>query len=201
MLDLRYALNHVAGDTIICLREPLIGPVFGMKGGAAGGGFAQVVPMEDIKLHFTGDSNAIALADNLLTALVDKHIDQGNPLRFDPRRNTGKRVMEMNDCSPRAITIGPGGPANSWPREDGSDNVVAAEGQAIPWLATSMCDQKQRLARIVVGYSRDTGRSAPPTFARRARWRRCSGTRRRPISSPISRRRWRTISPSSTAGP
>ena len=149
------ALNHIGRDAIICLREPSLGPVFGMKGGAAGGGMAQVVPMEDINLHFTGDFSAIALAHNLLAALIDNHIHHGNALGFDVRRITWKRVMDMNDRSLRDITIGLGGTANGYPREDGFDIVAASEVMAIFCLATSLADLKQRLARIVVGHTTD----------------------------------------------
>ena len=149
------ALNHIGRDAIICLREPSLGPVFGMKGGAAGGGMAQVVPMEDINLHFTGDFSAIALANNLLAALMDNHIHHGNALGFDVRRITWKRVMDMNDRSLRDIAIGLGGTANGYPREDGFDIVVASEVMAIFCLATSLADLKQRLARIVVGTTTD----------------------------------------------
>ena len=149
------ALNHIGRDAIICLREPSLGPVFGMKGGAAGGGMAQVVPMEDINLHFTGDFSAIALANNLLAALIDNHIHHGNALGFDVRRITWKRVMDMNDRSLRDIAIGLGGTANGYPREDGFDIVVASEVMAIFCLATSLADLKQRCARIVVGTTTD----------------------------------------------
>ncbi len=149
------ALNLIGKDAIICLREPCIGPVFGMKGGAAGGGMAQVVPMEDINLHFTGDFSAIALAHNLLAALIDNHIHHGNTLGFDLRRVAWKRVMDMNDRALRDITVGLGGPANGFPRQDGFDIVVASEVMAIFCLATSLDDLKSRLARIVVGYRSD----------------------------------------------
>ena len=149
------ALNRIGCNTIICLREPAIGPVFGMKGGAAGGGMSQVVPMEDINLHFTGDFSAIALAHNLLAALIDNHIHHGNALGFDVRRITWKRVMDLNDRSLRHITIALGGVANGYPREDGFDIVVASEVMAIFCLATTLADLKQRLARIVVGYGVD----------------------------------------------
>ena len=149
------ALNHIGHKAIVCLREPCIGPVFGLKGGAAGGGMAQVVPMEDINLHFTGDFAAIALAHNLLAALIDNHIHHGNELGFDVRRITWKRVMDMNDRALRDITIGLGGTANGVPREDGFDIVVASEVMAIFCLATSLADLKQRCARIVVGYTTD----------------------------------------------
>jgi formate--tetrahydrofolate ligase len=149
------ALNHIGHKAVICLREPSLGPVFGMKGGAAGGGHAQVVPMEDINLHFTGDFSAIALANNLLAALIDNHIHHGNALGFDVRRITWKRVMDMNDRALRDITVGLGGPANGYPREDGFDIVVASEVMAILCLATSLADLKARLGRIVVGHTAD----------------------------------------------
>jgi formate--tetrahydrofolate ligase len=147
------ALNCIGKRAIICLREPSIGPVFGMKGGAAGGGFAQVVPMEDINLHFTGDFNAIALAHNLLAALIDNHIHHGNELGFDVTRITWKRVVDMNDRALREVVVGLGGPANGQPRQDGFDIVVASEVMAIFCLATSLADLKRRLGRIVVGYT------------------------------------------------
>src|SRR5512139_1214230 len=149
------ALNHIGKKAVICLREPSLGPVFGMKGGAAGGGYAQVVPMEDINLHFTGDFNAIALANNLLAAMIDNHINHGNELGFDVRRIAWKRVMDMNDRALRQITVSLGGPANGYPREDGFDIVVASEVMAIFCLATSLKDLKERLGKIVCGYTKD----------------------------------------------
>ena len=149
------ALNRIGKKTIICLREPSLGPVFGMKGGAAGGGMAQVVPMEDINLHFTGDFNAIGLANNLLSALIDNHIHHGNALGIDVRRITWKRVMDMNDRALRDITVSLGGPGNGYPRQDGFDIVVASEVMAIFCLATSMKDLKERLGNIVIGYTRE----------------------------------------------
>jgi formate--tetrahydrofolate ligase len=149
------ALNKIGKKAVICLREPSLGPVFGMKGGAAGGGHAQVVPMEDINLHFTGDFGAIGLAHNLLAALIDNHIFHGNELGFDVRRISWKRVMDMNDRALRAITVGLGGPSNGFPREDGFDIVVASEVMAIFCLAKSLADLKDRLGKIVVGYRRD----------------------------------------------
>src|SRR5512137_2014104 len=149
------ALNHIGKKAVICLREPSLGPVFGMKGGAAGGGYAQVVPMEDINLHFTGDFNAIALANNLLAAMIDNHINHGNELGFDVRRIAWKRVMDMNDRALRQITVALGGPANGFPREDGFDIVVASEVMAIFCLSTSIKDLKERLGKIVCGYTRD----------------------------------------------
>jgi formate--tetrahydrofolate ligase len=149
------ALNRIGKKTVICLREPSLGPVFGMKGGAAGGGYAQVVPMEDINLHFTGDFNAIGLANNLLAAMLDNHIHHGNTLGVDVRRIAWKRVMDMNDRALRDITISLGGPGNGYPRQDGFDIVVASEVMAIFCLATSLKDLKNRLGNIVVGYNRD----------------------------------------------
>ena len=149
------ALNRIGKKAVICLREPSLGPVFGMKGGAAGGGYAQVVPMEDINLHFTGDFNAIGLANNLLAALIDNHIHHGNDLGFDVRRIAWKRVMDMNDRALRDIVVSLGGPGNGYPREDGFDIVVASEIMAIFCLATSLRDLKERISRIVVGYTRD----------------------------------------------
>ena len=149
------ALNKIGKKAVICLREPSLGPVFGMKGGAAGGGYAQVVPMEDINLHFTGDFSAIGLAHNLLSALIDNHIHHGNELGFDVRRIAWKRVMDMNDRALRDITVGLGGPGNGFPRQDGFDIVVASEVMAIFCLANSLVDLKERLGNIVVGYRRD----------------------------------------------
>src|SRR5690349_22485771 len=149
------AFNEIGKKAIICLREPSLGPVFGMKGGAAGGGYAQVVPMEDINLHFTGDFNAIQLANNLLAAMIDNHINHGNELGFDVRRITWKRVLDMNDRALRQITVALGGPANGFPREDGFDIVVASEVMAIFCLSTSIKDLKERLGKIVCGYTRD----------------------------------------------
>lgn len=148
------ALNYIGKKAIIALREPSLGPVFGMKGGAAGGGHAQVVPMEDINLHFTGDFSAIALANNLLAALIDNHIHQGNALDIDVRRVSWKRVIDMNDRALRDITVGLGGPANGYPRQDGFDIVVASEVMAIFCLADSLDDLKERLGNIVIGYTR-----------------------------------------------
>ena len=149
------ALNHIGKKAMICLREPSLGPVFGMKGGAAGGGHAQVVPMEDINLHFTGDFNAIGLANNLLAAAIDNHIHHGNELGLDVRRIAWKRVMDMNDRALRDITVALGGPGNGYPRQDGFDIVVASEVMAIFCLATSIEDLKKRLGNIVIGYTRE----------------------------------------------
>src|SRR4249919_1752189 len=149
------ALQRIGKKASVCLREPSLGPCFWMKGGAAGGGYAQVVPMEDINLHFTGDFGAIGLAHNLLSALIDNHIYHGNELGFDVRRIAWKRVVDMNDRALREITVGLGGPGNGFPRQDGFDIVVASEVMAIFCLAKSLVDLKERLGNIVVGYRRD----------------------------------------------
>ncbi|HEY7449549.1 MAG TPA: formate--tetrahydrofolate ligase [Vicinamibacterales bacterium] len=149
------ALNRIGKKTLICLREPSLGPVFGMKGGAAGGGHAQVVPMEDINLHFTGDFNAIALANNLLAATIDNHLHHGNALGIDVRRITWRRVVDMNDRALRDIVVGLGGTGNGYPREDGFDIVVASEVMAVFCLATSLADLKHRLGNMVVAYTRE----------------------------------------------
>ena len=149
------ALNRIGERALIALREPSLGPVFGLKGGATGGGRAQVVPMEDINLHFTGDFHAIALANNLLAAAIDNHVHHGNALDIDVRRISWRRVMDMNDRALRALTVGLGGPANGQPREDGFDIVVASEVMAILCLATSLADLRERLGRIVVAQTRD----------------------------------------------
>jgi len=149
------ALNKIGKKAVICLREPSLGPVFGVKGGAAGGGYAQVVPMEDINLHFTGDFGAIGLANNLLSAAIDNHIHHGNALGIDVRRIAWKRVMDMNDRALRDITVGLGGPGNGYPRQDGFDIVVASEVMAIFCLSNSLKDLKTRLGNIVIGYTRE----------------------------------------------
>jgi formate--tetrahydrofolate ligase len=156
------ALNHIGKKAMICLREPSLGPVFGMKGGAAGGGYAQVVPMEDINLHFTGDFSAIGLANNLLAALLDNHIHHGNELGIDVRRIAWKRVVDMNDRALRDIVVSLGGPGNGYPRQDGFDIVVASEVMAIFCLSNSLDDLKQRLGNIVVAYTREQ----KPIYAR-----------------------------------
>ena len=148
-------LNSIGKKAVMCLREPSLGPCFGMKGGAAGGGYAQVVPMEDINLHFTGDFHAIGAAHNLLSALVDNHIQWENKAGLDPRRITWKRVMDMNDRTLRDITVGLGGPGNGTPRESGFDITVASEIMAIFCLATDLDDLARRIGNIVVGYTRD----------------------------------------------
>ncbi|MCX6439402.1 MAG: formate--tetrahydrofolate ligase [Actinobacteria bacterium] len=149
------ALRHIGKNAMIALREPSLGPVFGMKGGAAGGGYAQVVPMEDINLHFTGDFNAIALANNLLAALLDNHIHHGNELNIDVRRIAWKRVVDMNDRALREIIASLGGVGNGYPRSDGFDIVVASEIMAIFCLATSIEDLKEKIGKIVVAYTKD----------------------------------------------
>ena len=148
-------LNAIGKKTIICLREPSLGPCFGMKGGAAGGGFSQVVPMEDINLHFTGDFHAIGSAHNLLSALIDNHIYWGNELGIDVRRITWKRVLDMNDRSLREIVSSLGGPGNGYPRETGFEITVASEVMAILCLATDLIDLERRLSNIIIGYTRD----------------------------------------------
>ena len=148
-------LNAIGKKAIICLREPSLGPCFGVKGGAAGGGYAQIVPMEDINLHFTGDFHAIAAANNLLAAMVDNHVYWGNELGIDVRRVTWKRVVDMNDRALRQITNSLGGPGNGYPREDGFDIVVASEVMAIFCLATDLDDLSRRLGNIIVARTRD----------------------------------------------
>ena len=149
------ALNHIGKKAMLCLREPSLGPCFGVKGGAAGGGYAQVVPMEDINLHFTGDLHAIGTANNLLAALIDNHIYWGNALGIDPRRIAWRRAIDMNDRSLRSIVSSLGGVANGFPREDGFDITVASEVMAIFCLASDLDDLKKRLSNIVVGYTRE----------------------------------------------
>ncbi|MFP3322931.1 formate--tetrahydrofolate ligase [Planococcus sp. SIMBA_160] len=149
------ALKQSGESVMVALREPSLGPVMGVKGGATGGGFAQVLPMEDINLHFTGDIHAITSANNALAALIDNHLHQGNELRIDPRRITWKRALDMNDRALRHVTIGLGGPAQGVPREDGFDITVASEIMAVLCLATSRQDLKERLARMVIGYTYD----------------------------------------------
>ena len=156
------ALSRLDKNVLLCLREPSLGPVFGVKGGAAGGGYAQVVPMEDINLHFTGDFHAIGAANNLLAAMLDNHIQQGNALGIDPRRITWRRCVDMNDRQLRNVVDGLGGKANGTPREDGFDITVASEIMAVLCLATGLKDLKERLARIIVGY---TYAGAPVTAA------------------------------------
>ncbi len=157
------AMNRLGKKTMMCLREPSLGPCFGVKGGAAGGGYSQVVPMEDINLHFTGDFHAIGVAHNLLSALIDNHINHGNALDIDPRRIQWKRVVDMNDRALRNIVVGIGGTANGYLREDGYDIVVASEVMAILCLATGRADLKERLGRIVIGYKSD---NKTPVYAR-----------------------------------
>jgi formate--tetrahydrofolate ligase len=148
-------LNRIGKRAIVCLREPSLGPCFGMKGGAAGGGRSQVLPMEQINLHFTGDFHAVSSANNLLAALLDNHLYWGNGLGLDARRIAWRRVVDMNDRALRQVVSSLGGPANGFPREDGFDITVASEVMAIFCLAASLADLEQRLARVVVGQSRD----------------------------------------------
>ena len=154
-IGLADGMKKIGKNVMVALREPSLGPVFGVKGGAAGGGYAQVVPMEDINLHFTGDFHAIGAANNLLAAMLDNHIYQGNSLNIDPRRITWKRCVDMNDRQLRFVTDGLGGRVNGVPREDGYDITVASEIMAVLCLATSITDLKERLSRIIVGYTYD----------------------------------------------
>lgn len=154
-IGLADGMRKIGKNAVVALREPSLGPVFGIKGGAAGGGYAQVVPMEDINLHFTGDFHAIGAANNLLAAMLDNHIHQGNKLNIDPRRITWKRCVDMNDRQLRFVTDGLGGKVNGVPREDGFDITVASEVMAVLCLASSITDLKERLSRIVIGYTYD----------------------------------------------
>ena len=154
-IGLADGLRRIGKDAVVALREPSLGPVFGIKGGAAGGGYAQVVPMEDINLHFTGDFHAVGAANNLLAAMLDNHIQQGNALNIDPRRITWKRCMDMNDRQLRFIVDGLGGKVNGTPREDGFDITVASEIMAVLCLSTGIADLKERLGRMIVGYTYD----------------------------------------------
>jgi len=154
-IGLADGMRRIGKNVMVALREPSLGPVFGIKGGAAGGGYAQVVPMEDINLHFTGDFHAIGAANNLLAAMLDNHIYQGNALNIDPRRITWKRCVDMNDRQLRFVTDGLGGRVNGVPREDGYDITVASEIMAVFCLASSIADLKERLSKIIVGYTYD----------------------------------------------
>ena len=205
------ALNHIGKKAMLCLREPSLGPSFGMKGGAAGGGYAQVVPMEDINLHFTGDFHAITSANNLLAAMIDNHIYWGNALGIDQRRVAWRRVLDMNDRALRSIVSSLGGVANGFPREDGFDITVASEVMAIFCLASDLEDLKKRLGNIIVGLhprpQAGTGRrpqgawrhdgaaqggARRPTWCRRWRARRRSCTAGRSPTSPMAAIRcWR----------
>ena len=147
------ALNRLGKKTMMALREPSLGPVFGLKGGATGGGYAQVVPMEDINLHFTGDFHAIGAANNLLAAMIDNHIFQGNALNIDPRKITWRRCVDMNDRQLRNVVDGLGGKTNGMPREDGYDITVASEIMAVLCLASDIKDLKERLSKIIIGYT------------------------------------------------
>ena len=152
-IGLADGLRKIGKNVMVALREPSLGPVFGIKGGAAGGGYAQVVPMEDINLHFTGDFHAIGAANNLLAAMLDNHIQQGNSLGIDPKRITWKRCVDMNDRQLRFVVDGLGGKVNGTPREDGFDITVASEIMAVFCLSSSISDLKARLSRIIVGYT------------------------------------------------
>ena len=168
-IGLADAMNQVDANASVCLREPSLGPCFGLKGGAAGGGFAQVVPMEDINLHFTGDMHAIGAAHNLLAAMVDNYIHWSNDLRLDLRRVTWRRVVDINDRQLRQVVTGIGGPGNGFPMEGGFDITVASEVMAIFCLSRSLQDLQQRLGRIVVGYTREgeAGDCEPDAGSRR----------------------------------
>src|SRR5690625_5115350 len=155
-VGLGQALNRIGKKAVIALREPSLGPVMGLKGGAAGGGYSQVLPMEDINLHFTGDIHAITTANNTLSALIDNHIHRGNELNIDPRRVEWIRVIDMNDRALRQVVVGLGGPLKGVPREDGFDITVASEIMAVLCLSTNLGDLKQRLANMVVAYTYDT---------------------------------------------
>ncbi|MBR0085462.1 MAG: formate--tetrahydrofolate ligase, partial [Lachnospiraceae bacterium] len=161
-VGLAEAMGRIGKNAVLALREPSLGPVFGMKGGAAGGGYAQVVPMEDINLHFTGDMHAITAANNLLCAMIDNHLQQGNELGIDPRRIMFKRCLDMNDRALRNIVVGMGGKANGVPREDGFNITVASEIMAILCLATDITDLKERIGNILVAYNY----SGEPIFAK-----------------------------------
>lgn len=162
MIGLAQAMNKIGKKTIVAMREPSLGPCFGIKGGAAGGGYAQVVPMEDINLHFTGDIHAITTANNLISAMLDNSLQQGNPLNIDERQIVWKRVVDLNDRALRHIVVGLGGKANGVPREDGFDITVASEIMGILCLANDLSDLKSRVARIIVAYTRD---GSPVTVA------------------------------------
>ena len=156
-------LSRIGKKAMVALREPSLGPVFGVKGGAAGGGYAQVVPMEDINLHFTGDFHAIGAANNLLAAMIDNHIFQGNALNIDPRKITWKRCVDMNDRQLRNVVDGLGGKTNGMPREDGYDITVASEVMAVLCLASDITDLKERLSKIIIGYTLSLIHISEPT--------------------------------------
>ncbi len=186
-VGLGQALNRLGHRAIIALREPSLGPVFGIKGGAAGGGYAQVLPMEDINLHFTGDIHAITAANNLMAALIDNHIHQGNALGIDPRRIVWKRCLDMNDRALRHIVVGLGGKADGIPREDGFNISVASEIMAVLCLATDRADLKTRLQRMVVAYTHDGQPITADDLKAAAPWPPCSRMHSNPISSRRSR--------------
>ena len=190
------ALRRIGEESIVALREPSMGPVFGTKGGAAGGGFAQVVPMVDINLAFTGDFAAVAAANNLLAALLDNHLHHGNALDIDPRTVTWKRVVDLNDRALRDIVVGLGGMANGVPREDGFDIVVASEVMAVLCLATTLRTSAAAWVTSSSPTPATSDRSPPGTCTHRERWPSCSVTR----SHPTSSRPWSTPPRSSTAG-
>ena len=207
------ALNRIGKRAAICLREPSLGPCFGLKGGAAGGGFSQVVPMEQINLHFTGDFHAITSAHNLLAAMVDNHIYWGNALGLDPRRVTWRRVLDMNDRALRSVVSSLGGVANGFPREDGFDITVASEVMAVFCLARDLADLEARLGRMIVGATRERAPvtaadlkaagamtvllkdALAPTWCRRSRATPPSSTAGRSPTSRMAATRWRRRAP------
>ena len=191
-VGLAQGLQKIGKKVIVALREPSLGPCFGIKGGAAGGGYSQVVPMEDINLHFTGDFHAITSAHMLLSAMLDNSIQQGNPLNIDPRRIIWKRVVDMNDRALRNIVIGLGGKAHGVPREDGFDITVASEVMAILCLASNLHDLKERLKRIVVAYNYDGKPVTTSPTAATALWppARPCGWRTSPLRKPDSAQTW-----------
>jgi formate--tetrahydrofolate ligase len=191
------ALNRIGKRASICLREPSLGPSFGVKGGAAGGGYAQVMPMEDINLHFTGDFHAITSAHNLLSAVLDNHLNHGNALGLDPNRIVWRRVMDMNDRALREIVVGMGGVANGVCRQSGFDITVASEVMAIFCLSQNLTELRERLGRIVVGYTREK----KPVTAAQLKAHGAMAVLLRDALAPNLVRRWRTIPPSCTVAP
>ena len=187
-VGLGQAMKKIGKNAIIALREPSLGPVFGLKGGAAGGGYAQVVPMEDINLHFTGDMHAITAANNLLCAILDNHLQQGNELGIDPRRVLFKRCMDMNDRALRNTIVGLGGKANGVVREDGFQITVASEVMAILCLAADLQDLKERLGNILVAYTYDN----KPVYAKDLKVNGSMGCCSRTPSNQTWCRRWKT---------
>ena len=197
-IGLADGLQKLGKKVMVALREPSLGPVFGVKGGAAGGGYAQVVPMEDINLHFTGDFHAIGAANNLLAAMIDNHIYQGNELNIDPRKITWKRCVDMNDRQLRFVVDGLGGRVNGTPREDGYDITVASEIMAVLCLASDINDLKERLSRIIVGYTYGKVSEQKPVTAGDLH---AQGAMARTLSSPTWYRHLSMFPRSYTAAP